>query len=554
MPQAGDADGGVPRAAACPSCGAPVDGTMRFCTRCGAALATPAHADAPAGTQAVPDAAAASDAPVVPIDEPSPGAAPIDEVSSGPEPPDAEPSGAAAPDDAMASSEAVASDGATAASGAMAASGATVQAGAPAVPPPASPTEAMPLSAVVPSSDMQASPDPASAADAATSVMPPVAPYGSSPMPPAAAYSSATPSAAAPSAVVPPSAVSAAYRQPSGTPGAVAYGSASTPSAARGGRNGVIAALVAVIVVLVAAIGVGAWWFVFRDDGSASSGAGDQIASDTSAPGGDADADADSSGSDSADDGDASATPTSCSAAPSASLESVGLSGTSLVADIALTSDDCGDLPFEESGVRVTIKDDSGNVVADAVYDFSDAPIEFDGGEATARLAFGIGQYWRPHDQIDAASAQVGVQTGAAANGAPAAGAGSALGGANVPDADIERNAQFALSWQREHDRAAAGGFYTTYTTQLSSKKYGMQVEGKTWDYGDIYAQFLEKRARHPKALLVWSGDYPTYQKNGTTDYYVILSGEGFGSAADANAWCSANGYTTDDCLAIDLQ
>lgn len=346
------------------------------------------------------------------------------------------------------------------------------------------------------------------------------------------------PSTAAPGAQVSPI-------LPAGGP---ASGSKPVAKAAKNG-NTVIAALVSVIVVLVAAIGVGAWWFVFRDDGDASSGTAGRSTSQ-----GVSGADADAADGD-AENTDASAdAPTSCSVALSASLESVGLSGTSLVADIALTSDDCGDLPFEESGVRVTIKDDSGNVVADAVYDFSDAPIEFDGGEATARLAFGIGQYWRPYDQIDASSAQVGVQTGATANGAPAAGAGSALGGANVPDADIERNAQFALSWQREHDRAAAGGFYTTYTTQLSSKKYGMQVEGKTWDYGDIYAQFLEKRARHPKALLVWSGDYPTYQKNGTTDYYVILSGEGFGSAADANAWCSANGYTTDDCLAIDLQ
>ena len=88
----------------------------------------------------------------------------------------------------------------------------------------------------------------------------------------------------------------------------------------------------------------------------------------------------------------------------------------------------------------------------------------------------------------------------------------------------------------------------------MSSKQYGMQVEGKTWKYRDIYEQFLQRRAKHPNALFIWSGDYPTYQENGTTDFYVILSGEGFGSAADATAWCPANGYSTDDCIAVDLQ
>ncbi|MBM6706871.1 hypothetical protein H6A68_07435 [Bifidobacterium pullorum subsp. saeculare] len=110
------------------------------------------------------------------------------------------------------------------------------------------------------------------------------------------------------------------------------------------------------------------------------------------------------------------------------------------------------------------------------------------------------------------------------------------------------------MDWQRGHDRSAANAFYSTYTTQLSSKKYGMEIEGTTWHYTEMYNQFLRLRARHRNALLIWSGDYPTYTKNKTTDYYVILSGEGFGTTADATAWCSSNGYTSDDCLAVDLQ
>lgn len=329
-----------------------------------------------------------------------------------------------------------------------------------------------------------------------------------------------------------------------------AGGPASSPeSVAKAAKNGsmIIAALVSVIVVLVAVV-FGMWWFILRDDDVSEPVV--QDASDTSEAGGRSDGES----VDDADDVGDSDEPAACLTVPDAELVGVWNSGDTLVADIALTSDECGDSAFEEDGVRVTLKNGDGNVIADAVYDFSASPIEFDDGEAAVRLAFGISQYWRPYDQIDASDVEIDLQTGATASGEPTAGTGDAMGGANVPDADVERNAQFALSWQREHDRTTASAFYTTYTTQLSSKQYGMQVEGRTWTYDDIYAQFLEKRARHPKALLVWSGDYPTYQKTGTTDYYVILSGEGFGSTADANAWCSSNGYTTNDCLAVDMQ
>ncbi|KAB5604861.1 hypothetical protein EHS19_09585 [Bifidobacterium jacchi] len=110
-----------------------------------------------------------------------------------------------------------------------------------------------------------------------------------------------------------------------------------------------------------------------------------------------------------------------------------------------------------------------------------------------------------------------------------------------------------ALSWQKDNDSADAGDFYDTVTTQLSSKKLGMKADGKTWHYRDIYQQFLQLRAKNPRALLLWSGDYPTYQKSGTTDYYVILSGESFDSADDASSWCTREKYGPNDCMAIDL-
>lgn len=222
---------------------------------------------------------------------------------------------------------------------------------------------------------------------------------------------------------------------------------------------------------------------------------------------------------------------------------------------------------YAQPNVRITIKDD--DVVAAAIFDFSKQPIDFSNGTANGadasaangttagsaeiKVAFTTMQYWRPYDEIDASSAEVVIQDDQQPNGEPAAAVDGAMGGANLPDDDIESNAQVALSWQKDNDSADAGDFYDTVTTQLSSKKLGMKADGKTWHYRDIYQQFLQLRAKNPRALLLWSGDYPTYQKSGTTDYYVILSGESFDSADDAASWCTREKYGPNDCMAIDL-
>ena len=213
-------------------------------------------------------------------------------------------------------------------------------------------------------------------------------------------------------------------------------------------------------------------------------------------------------------------------------------------------------MPYKESNVRVNLKDGAGDVVAAAVFDFAKKPIEFKDGEAEVSLAFNTQQYWRPVGQIDdGSSTSIVWQTNQKPDGKPAADAGSALGGANISADDRERFAQIALSDQLDHDHSAAYDFYDTYTNQLSSKKYNMELNGKTWKYVDIYEHFLKVKQKHPNALLIWASDYSNYTKHGhAADYYVILSGESFNNADEAQSWCSANGYTSDDCIAVDLQ
>ena len=79
-----------------------------------------------------------------------------------------------------------------------------------------------------------------------------------------------------------------------------------------------------------------------------------------------------------------------------------------------------------------------------------------------------------------------------------------------------------------------------------------MDADGKVWKYLDIYEQFLTLHVKHPKIVLLWGADYSYYTRNGhAADYYVMLSGETFGSKDDANAWCSANGYDANNCIGM---
>jgi hypothetical protein len=85
------------------------------------------------------------------------------------------------------------------------------------------------------------------------------------------------------------------------------------------------------------------------------------------------------------------------------------------------------------------------------------------------------------------------------------------------------------------------------WVPQLSSKRNGTVDNGTTYDAASIYAHYQALAAAHPGALLLWSGDWSTYRES---DYWVVISGQGFTTAAGANAWCDAQGFAADDCYA----
>ena len=337
--------------------------------------------------------------------------------------------------------------------------------------------------------------------------------------------------AAQPGAVFPPQAV-----QPPAQP------SRPGESAGKGKKKTalIVGIIIAVLVVALAA-GFGVWWFMLRDSGTQSA----QTQSTSQ-----------QSGKTKSGDSKAAKDDKPCTAAPDAELSSVDHSDANLVAQLQLTSNcastkDGDTAEFKESDVKVSIKDDDGNVIASAVFDFSKQPVKFNG----ETLEFTTRQYWRPYDQIETGSTEVILQTGQSGTGEAGSADGDALAGSDIDSEDAERYAQLALSWQLKHDESAASRFYTTYTTQLSSKKNDMKADGKTWHYVDIYEQFLQQRIKHKNAILIWSGDYPTYTKaDASTAYYVILSGDTVDSVKAGDAWCKSNGYGAADCAVVDLQ
>ena len=184
-----------------------------------------------------------------------------------------------------------------------------------------------------------------------------------------------------------------------------------------------------------------------------------------------------------------------------------------MIATVAFSAHVCGDTAWKGEDVTISIKDSSNEVIASAVYDFASDPMQFTSGTATLELAYAIGQYWRASDQIETKSTSMVVQKGATPNGNAVASVGDARGGANIADSDAERYAQLALSWQLSHDRSAVSGLYDIPTTQLFSRKYGMEVDGKTQQYRDIYAQYLTLRASWPRRC--WRGPRTTATTRG---------------------------------------
>ena len=88
------------------------------------------------------------------------------------------------------------------------------------------------------------------------------------------------------------------------------------------------------------------------------------------------------------------------------------------------------------------------------------------------------------------------------------------------------------------------------WVPQLSSKKPGIEAEGKTWDEEAILDEHQEMREEFPRVKLVWSGDFDSFKED---NFWVTVVGIGYDDAEDALSWCSSHGLGPDYCYAKQL-
>ena len=326
------------------------------------------------------------------------------------------------------------------------------------------------------------------------------------------------------------------------------------------------ARLVAVIVVLLLVIvgGGGAWagsYFSGKDKGDDSSrtsqdnAAGDQGGRQDS---GQADAAA-----------TASALPSgavqACSSMPTLRITSVEDGQGELKVQANVTTP-CADGDFLAgsanqvllySSTSPTGGADVEHLVASATFDLSSEPLIIPNGGRSLTLRFGEQHYFRTAKDLDLKSLKINptfdrgsrpsVTSGSSAN-SPMTIASSTSSNVNQEQQD-EQAAGEALRWQASHDRSLVMSKYLgKWTPQLSSKKDGLFADGQTWTNRMILAEFLKTRQAHPDAALVYSNDWSVFDSEG--GWWVTLSGELYATADEANAWCDAQGYDAEHCLA----
>lgn len=96
-------------------------------------------------------------------------------------------------------------------------------------------------------------------------------------------------------------------------------------------------------------------------------------------------------------------------------------------------------------------------------------------------------------------------------------------------------------------DAPTAAGVVGQWVPMLSSKKVGLVADGRTYDADAVLADHRSLRDRYPGAVVVWSGDYASFDRR---DFWVTVLARPFPTAAAANAWCDAQGLDGDSCFA----
>ena len=199
---------------------------------------------------------------------------------------------------------------------------------------------------------------------------------------------------------------------------------------------------------------------------------------------------------------------------------------------------------------------DVDSLVASGTFDLSSEPLIIPNGGRTVTLRFGEQHYFRTAKDLELKGLSVKPSfdrgssssvTSKNSTNSPMTVASSTSSNANQ-EAQDEQAAGDAIGWQVKHDYPIVmNSMRGKWTPQLSSKQVGLVAEGQTWTNRSILAEFLKTRQANPKAVIIDTSQWPVYDVGG---WWVTLSGELYDDADQANAWCDAQGYDSDHCLA----
>jgi hypothetical protein len=186
-------------------------------------------------------------------------------------------------------------------------------------------------------------------------------------------------------------------------------------------------------------------------------------------------------------------------------------------------------------------------------FDFSAAPLVIGPGEIARRtLLFPPGMYWRTPNMFSGPPDLVATQKGTSARVAPnpAAGPASMVATSRGEPAhgSVDSVAEAVLAELRSGDFAVVQTLaMNRWVAQVSSKRVGLVVDGKTFTNADILQDHLAFRQRFAGVRLIWSGNWTTFS---APNFWVTVVGPPYYSSEDANRWCDANGFGVDDCFA----
>ncbi|MDG4663698.1 hypothetical protein [Mycobacterium sp. 236(2023)] len=240
-----------------------------------------------------------------------------------------------------------------------------------------------------------------------------------------------------------------------------------------------------------------------------------------------------------------------CTAAPAVQAESVDMTPDGLTVSAAFLSQCAGGNTEAGSGVRITVADGQRDIAA-GLFDFSASPVTMKPGQTARRtLVFPAGMYWRTTAMFSGAP-QLVFHPGDRSEATPASSSTSdrliAHSVATPEHGSVDGVAEAVLREIRDADYSfVSGSIANRWVPQISSKKSGREVNGKTLTSADVLRDHLALRGKYSGVRLVSSGQWTTFS---APDWWVTVIGNPKLAPAEANGWCDSQGLGVNDCFA----